>query len=133
LKLRCAALNLRKTHKLRRAPFDSTAGNLVSAGRICGSNLSKLSELPGGYALFDENRPIFAGETENMRKRIGLHLKYGLPTWLGVGLERDLIVKTISLPTAKRDERLNWLRAYISLERPLLNYSMIRAPKGCAA
>ena len=102
-------------------------------GPIHGSNLPALAELPGGYAFFDENRPIFAGETENMRKRIGLHLKYGLPSWLGVGAERDLLLKTILLPAAKRDERLNWLRAYISLERPLLNYSLTRALKNCAA
>jgi hypothetical protein len=122
LKLRCAALNLRKTRRLKPKPFDQNACNLVVAGPIHQSDLSSLTESPGGYALYDENRPIFAGETENVRKRIGLHLKYGMPSWLGLGPERDLLLKTTALPFATRNDRLDWLRGYINSERPLLNY-----------
>jgi uncharacterized protein (DUF1015 family) len=43
--------------------------------------------MPGVYAFYDHTRPIFAGETENLKRRIGAHLEAGLPNWLGINEE----------------------------------------------
>jgi hypothetical protein len=122
LQLRCAALNLRKTHKLKPMPGGAaTDVGLILAGRFRSINVESLSTEPSGYALYDQNRPVFAGETENLQKRIGTHLRYGIPRWLGVDSEDELTLRFLSLP-AKRDDRLDWLGSFINRERPLFNY-----------
>lgn len=122
VKLRCAALNLRKTHRLRPIARNTTEYDLVAAGPLRRVDLSMIAQLPGTYVLYDINRPIFAGETENLHKRIELHLKSGLPKWLEADTEEELVLKTLVLPSAKKDDRLGWLGAFVNRERPLLNY-----------
>lgn len=121
LQLRCAALNLRKTHRLKPMDTGTSSYDLISAGPFRRIDLSTLLAEPGGYALYDQNRPIFAGETENLQKRIANHLRYGIPNWLGIGKEDDLSLKFLALP-GKRDDRLDWLGSFINRERPLFNY-----------
>jgi hypothetical protein len=121
LQLRCAALNLRKTHRLKPMAAGAESYELLAAGPFRRIDLNSLTAEPGGYALYDQNRPVFAGETENLQKRIGNHLRYGLPGWLGIGREDELTLKFHVLP-AKRDDRLDWLGGFINQERPLLNY-----------
>ncbi|HVA50929.1 MAG TPA: toxin-antitoxin system HicB family antitoxin [Pirellulales bacterium] len=122
IKLRCAALNLRKTHRLRPMPRNTTEYDLVAAGPLRRVDLSMIATLPGTYVFYDVNRPIYAGETENLHKRIEMHLKSGLPRWLQADMEESLVLKTLVLPSAKRDDRLDWLGAFVNRERPLLNY-----------
>jgi hypothetical protein len=121
LQLRCAALNLRKTHKLQPIPAGTLNLGLVSAGPFRRINLASLLATPGGYAIYDQNRPVFAGETENLQKRVGNHLRYGLPEWLGIEKDDELSLKFVALP-ARRDDRLDWLGGFINRERPLFNY-----------
>jgi len=120
LKLRCAALNLRKTHRLQ--PIDKTISQyeLVAAGPIRRIDFDHFSSLAGVYALYDDNRPIFAGETEDLRNRLQRHLRYGFPECLGVSA--DLGIRLLDLSCAKRTTRLDWLGGFITSERPLLNY-----------
>lgn len=122
LKLRCAALSLRKSHRLQPLEPGLVEYDLVSAGPFRKVNLDTIADLPGGYVLYDQNRPIFAGETENLRKRIQLHLVRGLPDFLGAFDSDDLVLKLQALPSAKSKDRLDWLGAFINRERPLLNY-----------
>lgn len=123
LKLRLAALNLRKTHNLK--PLKSTQGpiyDLVSAGPIRRFDLRKLPELEGTYVFYEGSRPIYAGETEHLRKRIELHVAKGLPGWVD---QESLSLKYFSESKPKQSERLTWLMSFINRERPLLNYQMV--------
>lgn len=122
IKLRCAALNLRKTHRLKPLPRNVTEYDLVAAGPVRKVDLSTIAPLPGTYVFYDINRPIFAGETENLHKRISTHLKSGIPQWLRSDMDESFVLKTLVLPSAKKDDRLDWLGAFVNRERPLLNY-----------
>src|SRR5262249_24497416 len=108
LKLRCAALNLRKTHKLKPEdmhPAASESYGLVSAGPVKTIVLPTLAKLPGIYVFFDQTRPVYAGETENLQKRIALHLESGLPDWLDAKEDEGFILKFSVLPSVSREER----------------------------
>jgi site-specific DNA-methyltransferase (adenine-specific) len=126
LKLRSAALNLRKTHRLRPPKGATTPEyDLVSAGPVRRINLDNVPALPGMYVFFDSARPVFAGETEKLRGRIERHLKIsgarGLPDWLEVG-GADLELKFLATPAVGRQERLGWVMRFVNRERPVLNY-----------
>jgi HicB family len=122
LKLRCAALNLRKTHRLQPVGPGLVHYELISAGPFRKVKLDAIADLPGGYVFYDQLRPIFAGETENLRKRIQLHLSWGVPDFLAAFESDDLVLKLQILPSAKSKDRLDWLGGFINRERPLLNY-----------
>jgi HicB-like protein involved in pilus formation len=128
--LRCAALNLRKTHRLKPVDkegedsFDVSKIKLSTAGVFRRLDIDRLAAEPGGYALYDQNRPLFAGETESLKKRVGLHLRYGIPDWFGIDRDDELELRFTALP-AKRDNRLEWLGDFINKERPLLNYQKV--------
>ncbi|MBS0208730.1 MAG: toxin-antitoxin system HicB family antitoxin [Planctomycetes bacterium] len=124
LKLLCAALNLRKTHRLKPVDRSIKEYDLVAAGPLKRVDLSTIAAMPGGYALYDHSRPIFAGETENLHKRIAIHAQAGLADWLDDDCGKGLTLKTLVLPSAKRDIRLSWLTSFINAERPLLNYQI---------
>lgn len=124
LKLRWAALNLRKTHRLRPISEEVTEYDLVSTGPVKSIDLSSLSDLPGLYAFYDETRPIYAGETERLRRRIGLHLEYGMPC-VKIKEDEGLVLRTLVLPSANQTERVRWLMDFVNRERPLLNYQKV--------
>jgi hypothetical protein len=128
LKLRCAALNLRKTHRLR--PEDASSAqiescDLVNAGPVGSISPASISSLPGAYVFYDHTRPIYAGETDNLQRRIGLHLASGLPEWLEAKEDEGFILKFSVLPSVKKEDRLKWLGAFINRERPVLNYQEV--------
>jgi hypothetical protein len=123
LKLRMAALNLRKTHNLK--PLEVTEGpiyDLVSAGPIRRVDLRKLPDFEGTYVFYEGTRPIYAGETEHLRKRVELHVSKGLPEWVD---QESLSLKYFSETKPKQSERLAWLMSFINRERPLLNYQKV--------
>jgi site-specific DNA-methyltransferase (adenine-specific) len=126
LKLRCAALNLRKTHRLRPLKGNTPTYDLVSAGSVARINLDEVPAMPGMYVFYDEGRPIFAGETARLRARISHHLEHshamGLPEWLEIGSPQNLELKYIAIPSVGREGRLNWLMQFVNRERPILNY-----------
>jgi hypothetical protein len=122
LKLRCAALNLRKTHRLKPIDLSLDKYDLVAMGPLKTISLSDIAASSGTYAFYDRTRPIFAGETDNLRKRIETHLKTGLPDWLEARRDEDFILKSLVLPSMKREARLQWLTAFINREKPVLNY-----------
>lgn len=124
LQLRSAAFNLRKTHRLKPTDLSSDVYDLVTAGPVSRVSLSEIAKMPGMYAFYDHNRPLFAGETDNLQRRIEVHLKGGLPEWLGVAEDEGVILKYSVLPSVSRDERLKWLGAFVNRERPLLNYQV---------
>lgn len=121
LKLRCAALNLRKTHRLQPMTNVDKSYKLISAGPVRTIDLARFAADPGGYVLYDQKRPIYAGETANLQHRIDKHLRCGLPSWLGIEQDKDLYLEYVNLPGV-RDIRLSWLGSFINSERPLLNY-----------
>jgi len=127
LKLRYAALNLRKTHRLKPMDMSGQEYDLVSAGPVERVNLDKLPEFPGVYLFYNQSRPIFAGETEQLRTRINQHLQVsdrrGLPRWLAG--DGEYLLRYAALPSVSRDERLRWLRQFINKEKPLLNYQKV--------
>jgi hypothetical protein len=107
LKLRWAAWNLRKTHNLK--PVENTKGpiyDLVSAGPIKRIDLDSLPDFEGTYAFYEGPRPIYAGETEHLRKRIDLHLSKGLPDWADIN---SLSLKYFAESKPKQSERVAWL------------------------
>ncbi|MDB5174346.1 MAG: hypothetical protein JWN51_3119 [Phycisphaerales bacterium] len=124
LKLRYAALNLRKTHRLQPKDMGGPDYDLVSVGPVEAVNLDNLPALPAVYLFYNGGRPIFAGETAQLQGRINRHLQVsdhrGLPQWLGGAGEYQL--RYASLPSVGKDERLRWLRQFINKEKPLLNY-----------
>lgn len=122
LKLRAAAFNLRKTHRLKPVSLESGRYDLVTKGPLKSVSLEEIEQLPGTYVFYEEKRPLFAGETDNLRKRIGSHLETGLPEWLDVHENEAIILKLQVLPTVSRDERLGWLTAFVNEEKPVLNY-----------
>jgi hypothetical protein len=126
LKLRCAALNLRKTHRLEAVKGQRVPEyHLVPAGSLQALVIPEVPSFPAAYALYDHNRPIFAGETEDLRKRVETHLKSGLPHWLGAEEGFDLVLKHSAEPAAKLEERRLWLSDFINKEKPLLNYQKV--------
>jgi len=126
LKLRCAALNLRKTHRLGSSKLANVPEfDLVEAGPLQVISLSELPQFPAGYVIYDLNRPIYASETEDLRKRMELHLKGGLPRWLDTHQGFDLVLKHSAQPVAKQEERRSWLSKFILREKPLLNYQRV--------
>jgi site-specific DNA-methyltransferase (adenine-specific) len=127
LKLRCAVLNLRKTHRLgpSKKPVDIPEYDLVSAGPLRTIVVPELPAFPAAYVLYDHRRPIFAGETEDLRKRVELHLEGGLPEWLEREDSFDLTLKHSAAPATKHEERRNWLFAFVLREKPLLNFQKV--------
>lgn len=123
LKLRWAALNLRKTRRL--GPMKSEADlsvNLIPAGSIRDLNPLEVPSDPGVYSIFDTNRPLFAGETKNLQHRLELHLTSKMPSWLDLNGDASYQLKYAPLPAMKQTGRVSWLHNFITLERPLLNY-----------
>jgi site-specific DNA-methyltransferase (adenine-specific) len=123
LKLRWAALNLRKTRRL--GPINGDHGmsiRLVAAGPIRVLRVDELPEIPGVYSFFDTNRPLFAGETENLQHRMELHLSGTMPAWVDIDSDFDYMLKYAPTPATKQKDRDLWLRSFITRERPLLNY-----------
>jgi site-specific DNA-methyltransferase (adenine-specific) len=132
LKLRWAALNLRKTRRLGPAKKNDEMVSeapppvdLVPAGPLRTLRLLDVPQFPAAYVLFDQNRPIFANETENLRRRVDLHLKSGLPEWLGAKGDFDFILRHAALPGTKQEGRRSWLERYILEEKPLLNFQKV--------
>jgi HicB family len=126
LKLRWAALNLRKSHRLKPPDAGSPPEyDLVSAGPVRRINLDLVPSVAGMYVFFDGTRPVFAGETEALRGRIKRHLEIsssrGLPDWLEIEAA-DLELKYHAAPSVGRQERLDWVMQYVNRERPLFNY-----------
>jgi hypothetical protein len=125
LKLRWAALNLRKTRRLgpsRKQQASVPDLDLVPAGPLVKLKPSDLVTFPAAYVFFDRNWPIFAGETDNLRRRIELHKRGGLPEWLDISGDLGFILKYSAAPTIKQEERIAWLQQFILKEKPLLNY-----------
>lgn len=126
LKLRYAALNLRKTCRLR--PADIAAGpqyDLVSAGPVAAIDMSALPAMHATYVFYDQNRPIYAGETANLRKRVGIHLEPGrLPEWINTRAP-GFTLRYFVVTTSHQKDRLAWVRQFINTERPLLNYQEV--------
>ncbi|MCI0456181.1 MAG: type II toxin-antitoxin system HicB family antitoxin [Gemmataceae bacterium] len=126
LKLRCAALNLRKTRRLGATKGERVPEyDLVPAGPLQALVIPELPGFPAAYALYDQTRPIFAGETEDLRQRVEMHLESGLPRWLGAEEGFDLVLKHSAEPAAKQEERRLWLGDFINKQRPLLNYQRV--------
>ncbi len=127
LKLRWAALNLRKTRRLgpTKVQDDGMAVNLITAGPIRVLKPAELPETKGVYSIFDATRPLFAGETENLQHRFILHLSAKMPDWLDIGRDADCILKYAPLPATSGEVRDLWLQEFINRERPLLNYQKI--------
>lgn len=71
---------------------------------------------------YEENRPLFAGETQSLHDRIFTHKNGGLPDWLEPGKNECITLAYTPTPDAKREARLGWLQRFINHERPLLNY-----------
>src|SRR5262249_42537390 len=123
LKLRCAALNLRKTHRLRPLPAEKVPEyDFVQAGPLKSLVVPDLPAFPAPYVLSEQTRPVFASETEDLRRRVELHLKSGLPQWLATQGGYDLLLGYSTQPVAQHEERRNWLNQFINREKPLLNY-----------
>jgi len=88
-------------------------------------SLLDIAKLPGTYAFYDYTRPIFAGETDNLRQRIERHLQKGLPDWIDAKEDEGFVLKTQVLPSTSRDDRLKWLVAFVNKEHPVLNYQKV--------
>jgi len=127
LKLRCAALNLRKTHRLgpSKAENKIPVFDLVMAGPLQTIAVQEIPEFPATYVVYDQTRPIFAGETENLQRRIEIHLRGGLPRWLDTRVGFDLTLKQSIVPSVKQDERRLWLSDFVLREKPLLNFQRV--------
>lgn len=119
LKLRWAALNLRKTHNLKPTDQMGPMYDLVTAGPVRTVNLDELPVLQATYVFYDNRWPIYAGETDNLRKRITTHVTRGLADWIDA---RDLTLRYFVETAPKQEERLSWLRSFINQNKPLLNY-----------
>jgi HicB family len=125
LKLRCAALSLRKTHRLGPSKLKKVPKyDLVSAGPLQALIVPEIPAFPGAYVLYDHNRPIYASETGNLRKRVELHLEGGLPRWLEAEGGFDLTLKYSAL-AGTAEERRTWLTAFVLREKPLLNFQKV--------
>jgi hypothetical protein len=126
LKLRCAALNFRKTHRLKPGDINSPKYDLIVAGRVESLVPKIIPILPGAYVFYGDQRPLFAGESANLQQRIDRHLQHsgrqGLPSWLDVPISSGLELRYFADEKAKQETRLSWLRQFINSERPLLNY-----------
>lgn len=122
IKLRSAAFNLRKTRKLFRVGATPSRIELRYAGPLRLLNIRTVESDPGAYVIYDQNRPLFAGETDNLNKRINVHQHGGLPDWVKES-DSDLItLKYSAQPEIKKESRLIWLSTFINQEKPLLNF-----------
>src|SRR5204862_67611 len=80
-------------HQLKRVDLRSDVYDLVSAGPVKRVSLSDIASLPGTYVFYDYNRPLFAGESDNLNRRLSMHLQGGLPRWLSPHDEEGIILK----------------------------------------
>lgn len=122
LKVRCAALHLRKTCGLRPGETGAPRFPLQPAGPVSALDLTLLPTAPATYVIMDQNRPLFAGETRDLRRRLAIHLEPGrMPPWIDLrdnGYTLQYSVDT----TRDQRARMLWVRQYINAERPVLNY-----------
>jgi hypothetical protein len=127
LKLRCAALNLRKTHRLGPSKSEKKIPDLdlVTAGPLQTLTSREIPNFPATYVLYDQTRPVFAGETENLQRRIEIHQKGGLPRWLNSPSGFDLSLKQAIVPSINQDDRRLWLSDFVLREKPLLNFQKV--------
>jgi hypothetical protein len=101
---RWAALNLRKRKRLR----PELLGKVVRAEEVVAKRAEdvepkQLPVRPGLYLFIEPGQVLYAGECQNLRKRIGKHLDHsdnkGLAHWLWQHGTRDLHVEYHVLPT----------------------------------
>ena len=123
LKLRWSALNLRKSRRL--SPEDAADGpeyKVLCDSPIKSLDLSRIPHHQATYVFYESNRPIFAGETDNLHDRIGLHLETGRLPLLINPLDPAFKLRYFEVSSARAGERQKWLRQFINREHPLLNY-----------
>jgi len=130
LQYRWAALNLRKTRRLR----PETLGHAIEAAKIelvCAEDLT-LTDLPLGqglYVFYDDEKTLYVGETQNLRKRIAKHLEHsdnkGLARWLWQASTSALRLEFHVLPpnTSTRVRRAMEAEL-IRSRRPVFNVAM---------
>ena len=130
LRYRWAALNLRKTRKLR----PETLGHAIKATKIelvCAEDI-RPKDLPHGqglYVFYDGERTLYVGETQNLRKRVLKHLEHsdnkGLARWLWQSSKRALSLELHVLPpnTSARVRRAMEAEL-IHSRRPVFNVAM---------
>jgi hypothetical protein len=126
LKLRWAALNLRKTRRLGPTKKkDDLAIDWLTAGPFRLISPNELPSDPGVYSLYDHTRPLFAGETDNLQHRVQLHRDGAMPEWIGLTEDVGCILRYCALPSVNQQARNIWLHRFITEERPLLNYQKV--------
>lgn len=87
LQYRWAALNLRKTQKLKPELLARVAPpERISDFAIDGLDQSQIPDSPGLYLFYSSDHALYIGETDNLRSRIRKHLDHsdnrGLARWL---------------------------------------------------
>lgn len=122
LKRRWAALNLRKSRRLRPTDLSGPMYKLVSCGPVAAIPLADIPASPATYVFYESNRPLFAGETDNLQRRMELH-RGAREVSSGLDLSGEgVVLKQFSAPNLVPTDRQRWLRQFINCERPLLNY-----------
>lgn len=126
LEYRWAALGLRKASRFSEAAHSASLPNLDVLGRTKQVKVSQLPSAPGIYLFRHDAGAIFAGETQNLRRRINRHFEHGglggVPQWL-----YDVNVKTVELgvletpSSTHSDRKITELGLVYSL-KPVLNY-----------
>jgi site-specific DNA-methyltransferase (adenine-specific) len=124
---RWGAIGLRKAAGRLRADaekIDCPKFDAVFRGRDI--KPGKLPESQGLYLIEVKERPLFVGDTLNIRGRIERHLEHGngevLPSWVLRGLNsKDISLGVLAMPDAEHhDLELREVKAKMSL-RPALN------------
>jgi site-specific DNA-methyltransferase (adenine-specific) len=127
LQYRWAAFGLRKAGRLGNKVDESVKlPELENFGRITSVDLGKIPETSGLYLFSSREKPIFAGQTDNLRHRMERHIKVsssGLPIWLWDVRREPLELGIAPLPGVTRSDRQAMEVIVVREWRPVLNFS----------
>lgn len=126
LEYRWVALGLRKARRLNAASQSIKLPKLEGYGAIRQLKTANLPKEQGVYVLTAKDRPLFVGETLDLRSRIQRHLEYGgtsgLPDWLFESKRSKVEFSAATLPALTNPARRAVEIGLIGKLKPEFNY-----------
>ncbi len=103
LQYRWAALNLRKTRKLRPEIVSQILDcDQITLGPIARTNPNELPTAPGVYVFYTNNTTLYVGESGNLKRRVMKHLEHSdnkhLARWFWDQGQENIILELHVLP-----------------------------------
>lgn len=126
LEYRWAALGLRKAGRLGKKVSEiEKITELEYFGKVTSLKLAQVPNVSGLYLFSSGEKPVFAGQTDNLRHRLERHIKVsssGLPGWLWDAKKEPLEIGVAPLPGVSRSLRQAMEVLLVRERKPVLNF-----------